>query len=382
MCAVAGSVLAGSGPASADRPELVGAEVEQILRPPTGFVDDAFAIDGAGSRLLYTVSTPEGAVSAVLYDLDQKAQLLSVAVDRWIKRPVYVAFGSGRFVVVGAEPDKRERAVVIDRRGKVVRKLGPATRIRVTEYQGKLVASIYDRRDGRENTTVHQVEARSLATGRRINRRGTLTLDARGRDDKRELVVNHWRAEHLIAVGVKDGGYDRAEDQRMPDYSAHWDLTRGAVIQRSEIKNLIAHRRRQLELAKHSNQDRFIVASRDRKYLRATGPGGERAVTLAEPLTHYDPDTLAFHEHGGKLYFSMQIDPVHPDAVARRRAVRPWLDLYELADGGRRAVRKARLMPEKNRKLRWRASSTYWVIGPEHRGFGRGGPELMVVKLD
>lgn len=379
---VAGALVAGQArPAPAEKPELAGGEVKEILRPANGFVDDPFAIDGGGGRLLYLTSTPEGAVSAVLYDLSQHARLLSVPIDRWIKRPVYVAFGDDRLVVVGLEDDKRERAVVIDRRGKVARKLGPATRIRVAEYEGTLVAAIYNRRPGRGGTTVHQVEARSLATGRRINRRGSLVLDASGRDKKRELVVNHWRSEHLIAVGVKDGVYDRGEDQRMPDFNVHWDMTRAAVVKRTEIKDLLKHRRRQLELATHSNKDRFITASRDRKLLTATSPEGKREVKLAEALDHYDPDTLVFHEHGDKLYFSMQIDPVHPDAARKRLAVRPWLDLYELADGATRAVRKARLMPEKSRKLRWRAAPDVWVVAPAHRGFDRGGPELIVIGL-
>ena len=214
---------------------------------------------------------------------------------------------------------------MIDREGKVLKKLGPATRIRLTEYAGKLAISIYRRTD-KGKSVVHDVEARALATFRRINRRGRLTLDASGTDRKRELKVSHWRNEHLVAVGVKAGGYDRGEDQQMPDYLAHWDLTRRKVVKRVEIANLIAHRKRELRLSRHSNQPRFVTATRDRSAMIATTPAGDRAVTLAHPLTHYDPDTLVFREHGGKLYFSIQIDPVHPDAIKKRRAARPWLD--------------------------------------------------------
>jgi hypothetical protein len=72
---------------------------------------------------------------------------------------------------------------------------------------------------------------------------------------------------------------------------------------------------------------------------------------------------------------------VNPDAVARRRADKEWLDLYELAPGAKKAVRKARMRVKGKTALSWRATGSYWIVVPRHVGFDRGGKAIRVYAL-
>src|SRR5262249_39054921 len=77
----------------------------------------------------------------------------------------------------------------------------------------------------------------------------------------------------------------------------------------------------------------FLVFSPDARTLELFDFLGRHApVTLPVPYRRYDPTTLEEQEDfaGRALLFSLAIDPLNPDAVARGKKDSAFLDLYRI----------------------------------------------------
>ena len=175
----------------------------------------------------------------------------------------------------------------------------------------------------------------------------------------------------------------RKEDQRSPDFEGWYVMPTQTFSKRLPIADIVAHREHMERMVKYSKRSRDVVVKRNLTGIDYIENGVFTPITLSEPFHHYDPQSLvAQASSGGNIFFAMTIDPVHPDAAAARRAVTPWLDLYEYNPITKKATRRARLLPPKVRKHTWRATSTHWAIMPRHIGFDRGGTKLQLYKLD
>jgi hypothetical protein len=85
---------------------------------------------------------------------------------------------------------------------------------------------------------------------------------------------------------------------------------------------------------------------------------------------------------GDKVYFSLTIDPVNPDAVNRRKRDPELCDLYVFDPATTTTTRLARLAVA-GRKLLWRVSDDgkRWAVLRRHKVYPRGGAELEVYQL-
>jgi hypothetical protein len=135
-------------------------------------------------------------------------------------------------------------------------------------------------------------------------------------------------------------------------------------------------------LAEHDNEDEFLHVAADLSGLYLMSATGQTQIQLAEPFGHYKHDSLDYQPStDGRFFFTMKIDPVNADAVARKKADPEYLDLYEYTVGDAKARRRARLLLTSKRKHSWRATNEFWVVVPRHIGFDRGGTELQIYKL-
>lgn len=385
------TVAAHAQPRRAPVPGTVETAKKAIeIAPPRGFVDDPMTFDGAGGRLLYVNTDAGDLVNLELVDLTQKgAKLATVDLSKLAPLPeeVHIAAGGDQFVVIyrtASGADARKAAVLIDSEGKVKRRFGPAEEVAYLNYDGTPAVATYLRaeKSGRKGLVVrHTVEVRALATGKRLGKKVTLDADESGRVDRLGFRIEYWRDGHTRAYGTKEGTWDRKEDQRSPDKFAVYDVPAKTFARIEPIADVMKHAEMSA-VERGQSSGRFAYVPRDRSGVVVHESGAARSVELAEPFSHYEPKSLAYQAaDGGGLYLSLTIDPVHPDAVARKKAAAAWTDLYYLAPGAAKAQRLARLMAPK-RGIRWRASKRYWAVLEKHVGFSRGGKTLTLYELE
>ncbi len=367
---------------------LVGASKVTSVKPEHGFVDDPMAFDEAGGRLVYVASSMAGHSELRVIDLAQKgAQLSSIDISSFTTAPQEVSFAldGEHFFVVAHDRDKKEIGALVGPKG-VVHTFGPANDLRLTTFQGKqaVVSYVQEWKHGKKGPSVlHTVGITDLASGRRLAKPRTLIADEAGKVAKLDFTISYWTDSYTRIVGVKGGTWDRKEDQRSPDQEAWYEVATGTFTRTFPIKDVIAHRKLQKLLAAHDNQPIFVNVAHDLSGVLYYDHGNPRPIGLTETFSHYDPKSLLMQpvSPDGTVFFTLTINPVNPDAVARRRAVARYLDLYQLAPGAKKAVRRARILLRDKRERKWRATPESWVVVPKHIGFDRGGKVIDIYAL-
>lgn len=373
------------------------AKLVQTIDPNEGFIDDPFTFDSAGSRLLYVNSDTGTSAKIVVLDVFQRTELRRVGLNKFTVKPSKVEFAiDGEHFLVWTEEKKtgRKIAALLSNRGNVIRKFGPALDIVRTTYEGQEAVVVHDvsspkvskkkrkKASGELPVVSHSVAVYNIATGKRIGKQTNLDLTANDKNEDLDFTLKFWANDFTVAVGIKGGEWDRRENQRSPDFEGHYEMPTRTFSKRLAIKDVRAHRERMFRMAKYAKRSQDIVVKHNLSGLDQVSNGEFTPITLTEPFHHYDSTTLVVQRGAtGKMFFSLTIDPVHPDAAARRRAVKPWTDLYEYDLSTKKATRRARLLPKKGRRHSWRANSTHWAVMPRHIGFDRGGSEMQIYRL-
>jgi hypothetical protein len=124
--------------------------------------------------------------------------------------------------------------------------------------------------------------------------------------------------------------------------------------------------------------------------------GRRGAIQLPVPLRYYDPSTLQEQEDfaGGSLLFSLAVDPLHAEALARRKKDTAFLDLYWARPSASRtsvptgkapldvAVERLLRAPMDDRPATWVAAGGHAAVLRKHKNFSRGGNLLEVYLLE
>jgi len=361
------------------------------LTPVRGFVDSPLSFDAAGGRLLYVNTDAAALCELVVWDLNTKTEIMRLDLKPFTTAPLTVqdVVDGEHFLVVAKGPSEGTVAgAILDGKGTVTRKFGPATDIVRTQYDGEDALTVYQREEiapkkKKEHPSIrHTVEVFALGSGKRLGKRAVVTTDLEGFSQKLDFKINHWTLGYTRAIGIKGGEYDKKEDQRSPNIEAWYDLPRATFAKKIPIADLMEHTKRLQVLAQHPNESTFVAIAPDLSglilYVDGAGP---TPVELAEPFRHYLHTSFLPQpaQPGQPVFFTLEIDPVHPDAVERKRAEEKWLDLYMLTPGAKRADRVARLpLDDDQPGYRWRARPSRWVLIPRHIGFERGGASLLI----
>jgi hypothetical protein len=382
-------LLAAAAPAAAQSrsdPELIGVKHVTTIKPSPGFIDDPFRFDGAGGRLLYVVADAGYLAELRVIDLSQGgAQLAKVDISKLTTTPIAVHFVSEGFFVV-SRPSRQDKATaaVIDASGKVLRKFGPADDIVLTSRDGSPVVALYTVSQTKKGKPMfqHQVELVSLEGKKKWGKPRVLLADDKGHIPKLDFRINHWVEGYTRLVGIKGGAWDAKEDQRSPDHEAWYDVFTGVFSKRIDITDVLEHTQLMNTLAAHPNEAQFLSVGPKLTSLDFVTSQGRQPVELAQPFRHYDPSSLQYQPtQDGLFFFTLTIDPVNADAVARKKADPEYLDLYEYRVGEKKATRRARILLTSKRRVSWRATGEFWVLVPRLVGFDRGGKEMQVYTL-
>jgi hypothetical protein len=362
---------------------LVGVDQVTEVVPSPGFVDDPMAVDDTGARLLYVHADAAALAELRVVDLISGKQTASVDISGFTTTPTTVAFAPGGYFVVSRPLGGGDAtAALIDDAGKQARSFGPATDLVLSTWAGKPAVVVYVKSEA-SGKTVHEVEVRALTSGKRLGKKTRLTADASGKVSGHDFELRYFADDYTRAVGIKGGTWRKKEDMRSPDYEAEYILPTRTFRKRGDIGDLMTHTRKMQTLSEHPNQPRFATIARDLTGVHlVTERGGKVSeLELAQPFHHYDPRSLQQHAGpGGSLFFSLTIDPVNPDAVARKKADPRYLDLYRVAPDATRAERVGRVLVPGKREHRWIAGGDAWVVMPKHIGFDRGGKSLQLYR--
>ena len=361
---------------------LLGATELARLTTPAGFIDDVVAADD--QRIAYVVAdTASKAELHVVINATKQEQVIDLSAVTL--HPIALSLIGARAFVVGVTEDGSQVAALFDLversktkpAGTIVYRLAPATQITLITRDGKQRIAVH-KATTTSTGTVHSVELDAIETGRRIAGR-SLALDPGERNKGLGLRVNHWSDGFTRAYGIKEGEWDKKEDQRAPDQEATYDLITGK-LEKQKIEDLFEQRRRFQSLADAGNRLDFIRIAQDNSGIQVWKAGRPRAIELDQPLTSYDLKSLqGVVNADGSAWLVLKVDPVNAEAVARKKADPEYLDVFHVGTDGK-ALRKARILATGQRHRFGVVGEKFWLL-ERNTGFERGGRSLSLYAL-
>jgi hypothetical protein len=367
--------LTAASTALAQKPApLVG--VKEVVRftTPAGFIDDAVATDD--TRIAYAVA--DAAAKAELHvvtlatGVDQVVDLAPITLH-----PIALELVGPRVLVVGLGEDGAQTAALVElAKGKIVYKLPAATQIAPITRDGKRVVAVH-----RATGTRHEVELVALDSGRRLAAGRPLELDASGASHALDFRVNHWSDGMTRAYGIKGGEWNPKENQRTPDVEATYDLVTGRFVDQHPIADLFEQRKRYQQLADAGGKLDFARMSHDSAAIAIWRAGTPRTIELDQPVATYDPKSLqGIVAADGSAWLILKVDPVNPDAVARKKADPEYLDVFRVGTDTR-ATRKGRILAPGIRHRFGVIGDRFWLV-ERNTGFERGGKALVIYAFE
>jgi hypothetical protein len=121
----------------------------------------------------------------------------------------------------------------------------------------------------------------------------------------------------------------------------------------------------------------FVHMTWDNTAVQVWHAGKPKQLELDQPISNYDPKSLqGVVAPDGTAWFVLAIDPVNPDAVARKKADPAYLDIFRFGGDGA-ATRKARVLANGTRYRFGVAGDRFWLLELSPT-FERGGKSLAV----
>jgi hypothetical protein len=393
---VAALVALGGAPALAHAekgPKPLEPEVSIKPEGGEGYFDEVFGIDDAGKQLALIRGDNATFSKIEIYDLEAKPPKRTASFDPpnknlIVTRIEVLAPGKGLVLIGRDKPDDSApvTAYLVDTTGKVTAKTGPATAFGRppedgTARSGLLVA--FDRKPGERgaeaSTTVTPYTRATLASGGKAR-------------NYRTNVAGELKTPAVRFIGFYDGytrilgeraeAYDKAADVRGHPKMVVVDALSGKTLSETDIADPVGWAITGQLRRDHPGQSLFVDLNQDGSGVDVIDAMGKKhPATLEVPFHLYDPKTLLAEEGPApnQLMFGIAVDPLNPDAIKRKKAEMPMLDLYgaDAADG----MVKARGRVFTPRPVTYRVRGSTLVVLKRFKAFARGGDEFQVFEL-
>jgi hypothetical protein len=381
--------------AHAEKTGLKPDEPKQTIKPQggEGYFDDVFGLDDEAKRLA-TIRT-DGATFAKIeiYDLDATPPKPAASFDMPSKTLVASRIellppGKGVVVIARERPDDEAPlyAFLLDSTGKLGAKVGPATAFSRPPAGGGARGGLlvaFERKLGAHGAeATYTVSPFNLATLTPAGKPRSYATDVAGQLRVPPVRLVGFYDGYTRLLGERLGAYDKAADVRKPPRMVVIDALSGKTTAESEISDVVGWAITGQLRRDHPGQALFVDLNRD-----ATGVdvidamGKKQPADLAVPFRLYDPKSLLVEEisSAGALSFGMAVDPLNVDAIKRKKADLPMLDVYA-ADVAQGTVRwRGRVFTPRPVTFRTRADKL--VVLKRFKSFARGGDELQVFNL-
>ncbi len=366
-------------------PAAIGlTEVTRFTAGSGGFIDDVVATDD--TRLAYVIADTAAKVELHVITLATGADAVVDLAPTGLFHPTAITLQKDRALVIGTNEDSSQSAAMVELTekakkppGTVVYKLGPATHITVLGAPGKQRIAVH-RAVPMKPGTRNEIDIVAIENGKR-QQAGRLELDDNNRNTRLDFRFNNWSDGYTRAFGIKGGAFDRAKDRRTPDVEASYDLVAGKIVDTVPVADLFEQHRRFQALADADAKSDFVRYAWDNSGLQVWKGAKGRAVELDQPLATYDPKSLqGLVGADGSAWLLLKVDPVNPDAVARKKADLEYLDIFRVGPNEQKAVRKARLFAPSARHRFGVVGDKIWLI-ERNTGFERGGKSLAIYTI-
>ena len=393
-----------AAPAAPPVPGGGAAAARFVIKVEKGFIDDHFDLVTEAKVLAVLLTDAASFARVDLVDLETGKPRRTIEIgdpQRMFER-VLVAGGGEMVVLVSRDAGNgRRSAQLYDSRGRPAGILGPVDDISVATHQGKRVLVAVSRA-GSGKAITYKVARHRLEGLGRVGPVGSFVIEE-GKDLREPpLKMVGWQRNYTELVGMRPGGYDKARDVRLPSRAAVLDTSDGRFTFEADIGDVMAWAAASELRRKFPGRGLFAVFTPDAQQFELIDFQGRRTpIKLPVPLRYYDPTSLQEHEQlppaggpGGSLLFSLAIDPLHSEALARRKKDPSFLDLYiarpdaaapSAATGkaalGARFERVLRA-PMDDRPVGWVAAGSHAAILRKHKNFSRGGNLLEVYPLE
>ncbi len=292
-------------------------------------------------------------------------------------------------VLIGRErPDDSAplTAFLVDMTGKVSAKAGPATAFGRPPDDGTPRASLlvaFDRKlGGRGAEATYTVTPYTLATLTPAGKPRVHKTDVAGELKAPPIRLVGFYDGYTRILGEKPGAYDKAADARQPPKKMVIDALSGKTTTEAEITDPVGWAVTGQLRRDHPGQSLFVDLNQDGSGVDVIDAMGKKLpASLEVPFHLYDPKTLLFEEGPApnQLTFGIAVDPLNPEAIKRKKAEMPMLDLYaaNAADG----VVKARGRVFTPRPVTYRVRAQTLVVLKRFKSFARGGDEFQIFEL-
>ncbi len=361
-----------------------------------GYFDEVFGLDDAGKQL--AVIRGDGATFSKIetYDLEAKPPRLTASFDPPSKNLIITRIellpaGKGMVLIGRDRPDDSAplTAFLVDMTGKVSAKVGPVTAFERPPQDGTPRATLlvaFDRKlGGRGAEATYTVTPYTLATlaptGQLGKPRAYKTDVAGGLKAPPVRLIGFYEGYTRI-LGEKPGAYDKATDVRQPPKKVVVDALTGKTASETEIADPVGWAVTGQLRRDHPGQSLFVDLNQDGSGVDVIDAMGKKVpASLEVPFHLYDPKTLLFEEGPApnQLTFGIGVDPLNPEAIKRKKAELPMLDLY-VADTADGAI-KARGRVFTPRPVTYRARAQTLVVLKRFKSFARGGDEFQIFEL-
>ena len=389
------ALLAAPALARGDAEGLKPLEPQTSLKPKDGegYFDEVFGLDDAGTHL--AVIRSDGATFAKVetYDLEAKPPKQTASFDLPGKNLIVTRIellppGKGMVLIGRDRPDDAAplTAILVDNNGKVVAKTAPATAFARPPEDGTPRAALlvgFDRKLGGHGAeATYAVTAYTLATLAPAGKPRVYHTDVAGELKTPPVRLIGFYDGYTRILGEKLGAYDKAADVRQPPKKTVVDALSGKTTTEAEISDPVGWAVTGQLRRDHPGQSLFVDLNQDGSGVDVIDAMGKKVpATLSVPFRLYDPKTLLFEEGPAPnhLTFGLGVDPLNPDAIKRKKAEMPMLDLYaaDAADG----VVKARGRVFTPRPVTYRVRAQTLVVLKRFKSFARGGDEFQIFEL-
>jgi hypothetical protein len=359
-----------------------------VFRPVRGFIDDPFAVDGEQERLaaLRTDSASFALVEVVDLTTGKTARAFAAGNPQQLFDRVLVAPGGGTVVISRDAANGRRSAQFFGSDGRPAGLAGPVTDFGSIVRGGRPLLVGWDRRPGPSGETVYTVTQYAVAGLRRVGLSHAYTAAKDGTLARPPLKIVGWQDGYAQILGQRPGGYDRKQDVRQPDHAALLDLFSGSFLRESEIGDVLAWAAAADLRRTRPNRAAMVVLSDDQDALSLVDAYGRKApLPVPANVSNYAPRSLIEQEDlpAGTLTFSLSLDPLNPEALARQKADKPYLDLYRVKEDVAHPSGPTLLLrvPLDDRPVSWVVGGHYMALLRKHKSFSRGGTEIEVYRL-
>jgi hypothetical protein len=393
-----------SGPAAAEQypPPVPGGAPAQprfTIKVDKGFIDDPLTLEPESGTLAILLTDAASFARIDLIDLASGKPRRSIAIrdpQRQFERLAVAPGGKGVVLVSRDAGSGRRSAQYFDAEGKPARLVGPVADFGLASQAGEPYLVAWSRTTA-DKGEVFQVTRHRLDGLAKVGPTNSYVINKARELQKPPMRSVDWQNNYTELVGLRPGEYDKQRDIRLPDRAAVLDTTTGKWKWEAEIGDVYAWAAGSDLRRKLPGRSLFAVFSPDTTIFDLVDFQGRRgALELPVPLRYYDPTTLQERQlpGSGALLFSLVIDPLHPEALARRKKDPSYLDLYwVLPDGAgaqgpagqgtlRPKVERLLRAPMDDRPAAWVAAGGHAAVLRKHKSFSRGGAQLEVYPLE